>query len=81
MAFAEDIGRKGQDHLHGCPPLGDVGAEGRQEGAVDVLAEEDPLAVLFQQDDDGAGGVAGGVETAKVLSVEIRDSYKCLKSG
>jgi hypothetical protein len=48
---------------------------------VDVLAEEDPLAVAVQQDDDGAGGVAGGVETAKVLSLEIRDSYKCLKSG
>ncbi len=52
VTFTENIGLQSKDVLHGFLPAGNVGSELGEEGAMDVLTEENPFPRPIHVDGD-----------------------------
>ena len=70
MPFAEDIRIQGQEPFHRLPPLPLVRLEGGKERPVDVLAEEDALAIPVDIQRQGTGRVPRRMDPPKILPSE-----------
>jgi len=84
VPLTEYICLQDEELFHRNAPLADIGGEFRQKGSMNVLAEEDSLAVTIQPDCNGTGCITQDGDALEPIrygenSIDTQDhsSYIC----